>query len=360
MVTIGHNGVFCLLEVSENCRPNLEYSMYKVCCIVLLLTVAMVYPAAAQRLPESKTVRDPQPEAAIPAIIAAFNAFAIVGIGDIHGTKDINDFFLSLVRHPAVLHSINDIVVEGLDSDLQPTIDQYIAGADVPIEDAKQLWREGSDGANDFKAQLFQLVRRINLKLPPASRVRVLAAEPPPGGGWRDTHIASILAKEVMARNRKALLFYGGGHLNRGVPDQLITIHEAKYPGTTFIVQSYVGGRQRNHCGLPVIMNGTSQDPKMAAWLVPSLLRVKNTWLADFARDEVWSPAAVAMNARLGRAVSPLDPFDAYLYLGPPELMLATELGGRPVVGGRMATADPFSVFSCDPKVFEPTRDTSK
>jgi hypothetical protein len=331
-------------------------SMSRVCCIAMLLTVAMTHPTAAQRLPGAGPgiARDPQPEAAIPAIITAFNTFAIVGIGDMHGTKDINDFFLSVVRHPAIPNVINDIVIEGLISDLQPTIDQYIAGEEVPINDAKQLWREGTDGANDFKAQVFQLIRRINLKLPPDRRLRVLAAEPPPGGGWRDTHIASVLEREVMTKNRKALLFYGGGHLQRRVPDQLVTIHEAKYPETTFLIQSYVGGKQRDRCGLPIMVNGISHEQKVAAWPVPSLLRAKNTWLADFARAEVWSPMMVEMSARLGVAVSPLDPFDAYLYLGPPELLLATKLGGRPVVGGRMATTDPFNVFSCEPRAFVP------
>jgi hypothetical protein len=66
----------------------------------------------------------------------AFETFQIVAIGDIHGSKDVGDFVLSLVRNRAFPSVVNDIVVEGANGLLQPILDQYMAGDDVPIAEA--------------------------------------------------------------------------------------------------------------------------------------------------------------------------------------------------------------------------------
>jgi hypothetical protein len=58
-----------------------------------------------------------------------------------------------------------------------------------------------------------------------------------------------------------------------------------------------------------------SIDARMAAWPVPSVARTKDTWLADFAR--------VQFARQIAASESTADPVDAYLYLGPPELLLA-------------------------------------
>src|SRR5262245_13109427 len=84
---------------------------------------------------QSGNARDPKPEEAIPAIITAFDTYRIVAISDVHGTKDVNDFILALVRHPRFPDTVNDIVVEWANSELQPTLDRYVAGEDVSDAD---------------------------------------------------------------------------------------------------------------------------------------------------------------------------------------------------------------------------------
>jgi hypothetical protein len=81
------------------------------------------------------------------------------------------------------------------------------------------------------------------------------------------------------------------------------------------VILPYVGGTQRDRCGLPVNLDATAQA-KMASWPNPSLLHTEGTWLADAkpgSRGDV-NPAAKAKSA---------GTFDAYLYLGPPSLFLS-------------------------------------
>src|SRR5687768_10047371 len=149
---------------------------------VLLLITIFVFPVAAQTAPPAVKSGDPQPEAAINAIISSFDTFRIVAVGDRHGTKDLNDFVLSLIRHPAFTNTVNDIVVECANSLYQVSLDRYIAGEDLPVAEVRRLWRDQTHppcSVDGFHEQLFQLVRRINQTLPPGKALRVLAGEPP-------------------------------------------------------------------------------------------------------------------------------------------------------------------------------------
>jgi hypothetical protein len=302
---------------------------------LLLLTIALVRIGVAQTpggTVSGANAGDPQPVDATRAILSAFETFRVVALGDRHGTKDLNDFTLSLVRHPAFPTVVNDIVVECTNSLLQPTLDRYIAGEDVPFAEARRLWRDQTHppcSVDDFHALLFQVIRRINQKLPPARRLRVLAGEPPID--WhtvrpethreflerRDAHAASVVEKEVLARNRKPLMLYGAAHLFHGVKQMAVGRYEDKYPGVTFVIAPYVGAADISRCGLPAFVDGTALDTRLASWPVPSLARTKGTWLADFAKAQFSRQMSIFGIER------PSDPIDAYLYLGPPDLLLA-------------------------------------
>jgi hypothetical protein len=285
---------------------------------ILVLAFASAWPQS----------REPKPEDAFRAIIAAFDAHSIVALGDYHGTKDLDDFMFSLVRHPAFPAAANDIVVECTSSSLQPLLDRFVSGDDVPAADVKRLWRDQTHppcSVDPLRERLFKLVRRVNQTLEPARRLRVLAGEPPLD--WRtltperhrdfmesrETSLASVLSTEVIAKRRKALVFYGGGHLNHGVNEMAMGRFEEKHPGTAFVIALYLGafGIGRG-CGLPAVVDGVSVDDKLRSWPVPSVARAKGTWLADLNRSEF----------SIIRRTPGVDTVDAYLYLGPPDLLM--------------------------------------
>src|SRR4029077_8991781 len=140
-----------------------------------------------------------------------------------------------------------------------PTLDRYIAGEDVPVAEARRLWSDGTnpDGVNPFHAQLLQLVRRINQKIPSAKRLRVLAGEASVDWsivtpeiyqqyvGPRDEHIASVIDRAVLAKNRKALMFYGVAHVQHGynndAEQMAVPRFEKNSPGLTFVIFPYLG-----------------------------------------------------------------------------------------------------------------------
>ncbi len=132
-----------------------------------------------------------------------------------HGQKEIDDFILSLIRDPRFPALVNDIVVECGNVRYQPILDRYIAGEDVPFTEVQHVWRDTTVqqmcGSSGFYEQLYPLVRSLNQHLPAASRLRVVAADPPID--WskiqsyqdltpffdRDGSIASVMEREVLS-----------------------------------------------------------------------------------------------------------------------------------------------------------------
>ena len=155
----------------------------------LLLTLTSISlrsePCRAQTSPgyPANAPQDASPEPAIPAILKAFEAFEVVAMPAGHGEKDIDDFILSLIRNPRFPTSANDIVVECGNVRYQSILDRYIAGENVPFTDVQRVWRDTTVqqmcGASGFYEQLYPLVRKLNQGLPVASRLRVVAADPP-------------------------------------------------------------------------------------------------------------------------------------------------------------------------------------
>jgi hypothetical protein len=263
---------------------------------------------------------DVKPEDPTRAIVAAFNKYEVVGMDAAHGNKDLDDLILHLVRDPAFPNAVNDIVVECGNSLYQPILDRYIAGEDVPLSEFQRVWRDTSVSmcsVSGFYEVLFPLVRRINQMHSPTKRIRVLAGDPPVD--WsrvknqsevmldRDDNIASVMEKEVLSKHRKALMLFGTMHLyhsNSVDPAGLgsaVHRYEMKYPGVTFVIGMNIVSR----APIPTAVLD-EMIARTASWPVPSLVQnIKDTWLADVEKYYFSQMA------------------DAYLYLGPVELMLA-------------------------------------
>ena len=328
-------------------RPEIQANLQRInstlhcLCLGALLFLMAVIPAIiqAQMQPQTKpTGSEPTPEPAVPAILAAFDRYEVVGIPEGHGMKDLDDFILSLIREPAFSGKVNDIAVECGNSLYQPILDRYIAGDDVPFTEVRKAWRNTTQpmcGMSGFFEQLFPLVRAINQKLPPGKRLRVLASDPPID--WdqvkssqdigkfsdRDPSIASVMEREVLSKHRKALMLFGNFHLMHGAgvgAGNAVTIYEKDYPNRTFII-SDLGNFDT---GLPTLSSSS-----FASWPVPSLARAKGTWLGalglgHFYPPTVWTDNDCNVHDELpNNEQKPMsDLVDAFLYLGPQDLRL--------------------------------------
>jgi hypothetical protein len=191
----------------------------------------------------------------------------------------VDDFILSLIRTPAFADKVNDIAVECGNSLYQPELDRYIAGEDV--RSVRKVWRNTTMpmcGLCGFFELFFPLVRVINQKLPPEKRLRVLAGDPPVD--WedvkapqdsdrfmdRDASIASVLEKEVLSKQRKALILFGTFHIMHG--RGAASIYEKNYPHVSFVVSDL------GHFDTEMLKLSASP---FASWPIPSLARAKGT-----------------------------------------------------------------------------------
>jgi hypothetical protein len=101
---------------------------------MLTFTLAILPPAANAQTQQTKpSGSDPVPEAAVPAILAAFDKYEVVGMSAAHGDQDLDGLILTLIRTPALWGKVNDIAVECGNSLYQPVLDRYIAGENVPL-----------------------------------------------------------------------------------------------------------------------------------------------------------------------------------------------------------------------------------
>ena len=183
------------------------------------------------------TTQAPAPVDAIAAITSAFRTHRIVALEEPHGDERAHAFRLSLIRDPAFQSAANDILVEFGNSRYQDVIDRFMIGDDVPYTELRQVWENTTQAHAIWDRPIyetfFRAVRAVNAALPAGQKLRVLLGDPAidwdavrtaddrlkwlrdPG---RSHHPAMVLEREVLAKDRRALVIYGAGHLLRQNP----------------------------------------------------------------------------------------------------------------------------------------------
>jgi hypothetical protein len=328
---------------------------------VTLLLLGFSLPISAQvssPLPANTTAverpnptgTDPIHEDATIAILKAFDHYEVVGIDAAHGNQNLDDLILDLVRDPAFPKKINDVVVECGNSLYQPVLDRYIAGEDVSLHEVRQVWRNTTQpmcGVSAFYEQLFPLIRSFNQRLSTDMRLRVLAGDPPidwekvtkPEDMYnfnRDKSIASVMEKEVLSKHRKAIMLFGTAHLFHGTMamgiQSAVAQYEMIYPNVTLVIADHRGFGSNT----PFAKYNDEFEARMDSWPSRSLvLRLKGTWLGNLL-DETYSSGVHVNMKRTGKDGKtesyngPLENgnkfstmADAYLYLGPRDLLLS-------------------------------------
>jgi hypothetical protein len=194
----------------------------------LLLLTGGQDTAARQEPPAGRAV----PRAAIAAIVEAYRQYRIVGLGDAHGNQLGEAFQLALVRDPGFRAVVNDIIVESGNSRHQELADRFIRGENVAPDALRPIWLDTTQqqAASLEVPELFTTVRTLNASAPPDQRLRILLGEPPiewermktadDYKAWddgpassRDAFAAGLVRREVLAKNRRALVAVWRGAL---------------------------------------------------------------------------------------------------------------------------------------------------
>src|SRR5690348_16650652 len=110
-------------------RISILARIMRSCWVAVLVISALTH---AQPMSDRK---EPVAEPAVPAILAAFDNYDLVGMPAAHGLKDLDDLILTLVRNPIFSKKVNDIEIECGNSRYQDLLDRYTSGADVPFRE---------------------------------------------------------------------------------------------------------------------------------------------------------------------------------------------------------------------------------
>ena len=279
------------------------------------------------------------PQSPIAGLVDAFRDHAIVALAEGAGHGDLrgHDFRVSLVKDSRFAETVNDIVVEFGNARYQDVINRFVAGEDIPYDVLRQVWQNTTVASALWDApiyeEFFRTVRGVNGSLPPSRRLRVLLGDPPIDWNdvhtpqdmlrWdRDRHTAQVVEREVLAKHRRALLIYGGGHLWRKTPpapDQ----PDGQFPTLVRLVER--SGARVFTVSMAMETVGTLQ-PDAGSWPVPSLVLLRGTPLG-LAKFRFFAPAPAAL-----RDLDPLrdllmqDQFDALIYTGPPAPLKVSQL----------------------------------
>ena len=315
---------------------------------IVLLTLGLQTSGAGTAAP---TVKPAVPTEPVAAILDAFKTHNVVAIDEgAHGNEQGHAFRLTLIRDPRFPTLVNDIVVESGNARYQETVDRFIRGEDVPLAQLRRAWQDTTQHAVwdvPIFEEFFRAVRAVNTTLPASRKLRVLLGDPPidwdavrtPADhfkwlGLRDRHAAEVIQREVLAKNRHALVIYGGLHLQRKniganyetfeLADTAVSIVARDPSARLFTVWT------------PTNLDVATLQADAAQWKRPSLTLVRGTQLGalDFA---VWGPASTTRFALRDGKPSPIakedwrllrmeDQFDAILYLGPPASITHSEV----------------------------------
>jgi hypothetical protein len=190
--------------------------------------------------PSSRTQTDVLPNQAIKTrlqpiikgILAAWDKFDVVCLGEDHASKNDSDLRITLVEHPDFIKKVSVVMVEFANNVHQDLLDRFaLDGEDIPHEQLRQAWA-GMSSTPLWDLPTYELflraIRKINLGVVKERRIRILA-----GDDFRERNrgkvIRELVAREILDKHLKALTIYGAGHCEcraMGFPGEL----EDKYP----------------------------------------------------------------------------------------------------------------------------------
>ncbi len=259
-------------------------------------------------------VEEAAPEPAIPALLKVSEQYPVVALGESHWSQAAGKFYQALVRSPGFAGHFNTMVLESGNSRYQATLDRYINGEEVSFDQISQVWRDTTkvvSWESPIYSDLLATIREVNQGLAPAQRIRVVAADAPIDWSKVRTHadwesavagnefFAAVIEREVLAKNRRALVIMGANHVTRGKgwhgETGVTSLLEKRAPHSVYVVLLW---------GLDA-----KSDPAVMEGPVPLLYPLPGT--------------------RLGKAnyfgKRAQEVADAYLYLGPSDSLVVPQ-----------------------------------
>lgn len=177
---------------------------------------------------------------------------------------------------------------------------------------------------------VYATIRAVNMTLPPNQRIKVWLGDPPtdwstikirsdlaPLEAQRDSYPAGLIEREILAKDKKALVIYGADHLRLGAgveKDNLLALISSRHPNAFFLVMPYPG-YLTTECATPL-------ESHFKGASVPALISPirGSSWESD-----IWHSGCAPAKPPPGMSPEKFDEGlrdymltgDALLYLGP-------------------------------------------
>jgi len=307
-----------------------------------LARFAAVLVAAAPTLAQPTQPSPAAPIEPIAAILDAFKTHRVVALGEDHGNEQQHAFIRALIKDPRFAATVDDIVVEFGNARYQDLIDRFVRGEAVLDNTLRQVWQDTTQPHEVWDTPIYEAiyrdVRTINASLPRAQHLRVLLGDPPIDWDrlrtrddlqrWsvdasmeRSRYPANVIRREVLAKQRRALVIYGGLHLQRRHLASNFEVSDRK-PTIVSLVEMLPDTK-----AFTIWPTTTLPDRQVdgRSWKAPSLALLRGTILGaeDFTFYYPFEMPRSAPNGRRiareqWRTLRMEDQFDAVLYLGPP------------------------------------------
>ena len=306
-----------------------------------LVTFALAVPSADR----GAQLRPPVPIEPIGGIVDAFRDHDVVGLsaGEGHGDVRGTEFVVALIRDPRFAAANVDVVMENGNARHQDLIDRYIHGEDVPHAELRRVWDDTTQpqviNPVGEIPPVYRDLRMVNATLPPARHHRAVLGDPPIDWSavrsrddfqkWlaqRDSSGAEMIQEQILARGRKALAVYGGGHLQRR---QQATNYKMEHP----LAQTVISLLDRAGVKTFVVVTVGERDA-VASWPVPGYATIRGTELGA----EIIPPGSLPrIEVKPDGSLAPIprdrwidlraeEQIDALLYLGPRSTLREPEL----------------------------------
>jgi hypothetical protein len=205
--------------------------LFVVVAFIFLPLLASSSPTQTNVLPTEETRTRLQP--IVRGILATWDKFDVVCLGEDHGSKNDSDLRITLIEHPDFVRKVQVVMVESANIAHQDLLDRFILeGENMSREKLRTVWGD-ANGHEVWDAPIYEAflraVQKANLKVPRSARVRLLAGDNPKERN-RGRFIREAVAREILDKGLKGLTIYGAGHCEyrgMGYPGEI----GHKYPG---------------------------------------------------------------------------------------------------------------------------------
>ena len=268
-------------------------------------------------------------------IYQSFQTHQVIGLGEGgHNLINAHQCIAKILMNEKIIDILDVIILEFLNAKYQNILDKFMLGENVSVSELQKLWRDSSQspglfGEASIYLELLKTLRQINIRLPQAKKIRVLAGDPPIDwdkihtindynqqlsyGELRHSFPVELIKEFAINQKKRILVIYSEFHITK------IADHRSSTPYSTIT--------ERVNQVSPEIMKSIAMIYSSELLEQERILDLDNYSVIELQDDKIGKlPASIYWNSndilQDGQKINIfdnyklLDIFDALIYLG--------------------------------------------